>query len=78
MANDQLVSLRLPSEMVRRLDAVAVEAERDPENAAWRVSRGAMIRLALIEGLKVLEQRYQVRPPARRVRRVATPRGDAK
>jgi hypothetical protein len=59
----------LPGELLRRVDALVAATEDDPANAFWRVSRGALLRRALIEGLAILEERSNVRPTVRRVRR---------
>ncbi len=76
MPNDQMLSMRIPSEWLTRVDALVDVAAKDPANAAWRVSRAALLRLAMFEGVKSLERRYGVRPSARRVRRT-TARGGA-
>ncbi len=55
------VVLRLPRELTARIDALAPAVAADATTAALmgRLSRGALYRLVVIEGLKVLEQRYQ-------------------
>lgn len=49
--NDSMTSLRLPQDLVRQLDVVVAELERDPRYAATRITRGTVIRMALLEFL---------------------------
>lgn len=58
MANDVQISMRLPADLLGRIDRLVPTLARDPANAAWRVSRGSVLRLALIEGLALLEGRH--------------------
>jgi predicted DNA-binding protein len=54
-------SVRLPNELIRRLDALAKRMSKDPRTAALagaEVSRAAALRLAIAEGIEVLEARY--------------------
>lgn len=69
--HEELVSFRLPRPMLERIDRLVPVLASDPANAAWRVSRGAALRLALMEGLAVLEGRYPEtsRPSTRHPRR---------
>lgn len=49
--NDSMTSLRLPHDLVRQLDTVVAELERDQRYAATRITRGTVIRMALLEFL---------------------------
>ena len=54
------VVLRLPPDLVARIDALmpAVRADTTTATLLGRLSRSALYRLAMLEGLKVLERRY--------------------
>lgn len=54
------VVLRLPSELVSRAEFLRPMIEKDPELRAWgRVSRSAVLRLAILKGLEALETQYR-------------------
>ena len=55
------VVLRLPPELVKRIDALMPAVMTDTATATMlgRLSRAALFRLVLVEGLKVLERRYK-------------------
>ena len=55
------VVLRLPPELVKRIDALMPAVVTDTATATMlgRLSRSALFRLVLLEGLKVLERRYK-------------------
>jgi len=55
------VVLRLPPELVRRIDALMPSVMSDTTTATLlgRLSRSALYRLVLLEGLKVVERRYK-------------------
>lgn len=57
------LALRLPAEIVARLDALQEPLAADAETAMLLggVSRSAAIRLAIVEGLRVVEARYGLR-----------------
>ncbi len=54
------VVLRLPPELVKRIDALLPSVTADTVTATMlgRLSRSALYRLVLLEGLRVLERRY--------------------
>ncbi|MCB9797102.1 MAG: hypothetical protein H6741_30825 [Alphaproteobacteria bacterium] len=53
------IAIRLPSELIDRADALIPSLEQDSEFYTWgRVSRAAVIRLAVLRGLEVLEQEH--------------------
>lgn len=65
---DRPTSTRIPDALIDELDALAERIEFDSEVVALigpsrGVSRSAVLRLALIEGVKVLNVKY---PPKRR------------
>ena len=55
------ITLRLPTDILERLDAVAPAIGKDSDTAALLggVSRSSVVRLAIVEGLRVLERRYR-------------------
>ncbi len=60
--SDAAIGLRLPSAMVKRADALKSKiSHKDPTTAALggKVSRSTVLKLALAEGLAVLEKRYK-------------------
>ena len=61
-ASDAAISIRLPTDVVRRADAlVAPLADEAAAQGITRVGRSVVIKRALLEGLRVLEERYKVR-----------------
>jgi len=61
MPNDTLLSMRLPADLVARLDALAEALQQDDRLRAvsgGKVSRSAALRLAMVEGIDVLEEKY--------------------
>jgi hypothetical protein len=54
------VTLRLPAELLERIDALVpkVAADSDVATMLGGVSKSAVIRYALLEGVKVLEKRH--------------------
>jgi hypothetical protein len=65
--NDIQISMRLPSDLVERAEAMATVLAKVPEFKLWRMSRQAVIRLALSKGLDALEAQH--RAPSRRTKR---------
>lgn len=57
-SNDRQISIRIPADLVGRLDALVSQLESHPEFGAMGVSRNGTIRLALTKGLEVLEAGY--------------------
>lgn len=60
MANDVQISMRLPRPLVDRAEALVLTVGQDPTFTAWRVTKAAVLRLALAEGLERLEKRYEL------------------
>ena len=63
MSEPKLLSLRLPADLLDRLDALVPAVDQDSElvavaSAQGAASRSLVLRLALVEGVKVLEARY--------------------
>lgn len=66
------MSLRLPVDLVARVDALLPEVARDSDTATLLggVSRSALLRLVIVEGMRLLEIRYKAGLEAsRRARR---------
>lgn len=54
------LSVRIPDDMVRRLDRLVPKVAKDPNLAAWgRSSRSAVVKLALLRGIAALEVEYK-------------------
>lgn len=54
-------SVRLPEDLVERLDKLAERMSRDPKAVALAgssISRAAALRAAIVEGVEVLEAKY--------------------
>lgn len=59
MTDETPVSVRLPPKLLKRADALAAKLQKDPEvRMLGRVSRSAVLRLAVLKGLQVLEAEY--------------------
>ena len=54
---DRPVTIRLPAELLARVEALAPELQKYGNLRAVNVTRAAVLRLALLEGLEVLEWR---------------------
>ena len=55
---DQQVTVRLEPEVVERAEALAGILAKLPEFKAFRMTRTAVLRIAALEGLAMLEQKY--------------------
>jgi len=59
-ASDAAISIRLPTDIIKRADAlVAPLAHEAAAQGITRVGRSVVIKRALLEGLRVLEERYR-------------------
>ena len=60
MANDELVTLRLPKEFLARADKLVPRLAADDAVNVFglRASRSAVLRLALAQGIATLEKRW--------------------
>lgn len=63
---DRMLSIRVPGTLVERIEAIVPALADDPTIIATKGGTGgvgvsAVVRLALLEGLTVLEKRYGVR-----------------
>jgi hypothetical protein len=58
---DSPVALRLPADLLQRIDALVplVAGDTDVATLLGGVTRSAVVRYALLEGVKVLEKRYR-------------------
>ena len=63
MQKNQVINLRVAAgeKIAERADALISRIAKDPAYAAYRVSRSSVIRMALAEGLEILEQKYKAR-----------------
>ena len=61
MPHEEQVSIRLPSDLVKRAEKLVPRLEKETEFAAWRISRAAVLRLAVARGLEALEEQYGTR-----------------
>ena len=71
----QNTALRLTTELLARSDALVSRIEASPAGQWGRITRSAILRMALVEGLAILETRYPeiAAPPAES----STPEADA-
>lgn len=58
MSNETQVSVRLPADVPQRAEDLAELLSGLPEFQAFRMTRAAVLRMAMIEGLAALEERY--------------------
>ncbi len=60
--SDAMLTMRVPADLLARGDALVpkVAADTDLATTMGRVTRSAVLRLALLEGVKTLERRYKV------------------
>jgi len=59
MTERELQSARIPADMMERAEALVPVLKEVPELAAFgRVTKSAVVRLALFKGLQILEQEY--------------------
>jgi hypothetical protein len=56
--NEKQISLRLPEDLLARIEKLVPKLAKDPDYSLWRVSRGATMRLALQTGVEELEAKY--------------------
>jgi len=57
--HNQQVMLRVSKDILSGVDHLIPKIQTDPELAAWgRVTRSSVIRLAILHGLKVLQEKY--------------------
>lgn len=60
MQHDKQITFRLPAELILRAEALVSAVRADPERGAFgRVSKAAVLRLAIVKGLAVLEAEYR-------------------
>ena len=58
--SDAAISIRVPTDIIRRADALVTPlAEEAAGQGITRVGRSVVIKRALLEGLRVLEERYR-------------------
>ena len=66
MSMDVQTSMRLPSQLLERADKLIDSLQLDPSLAMMgKMTRSKVLRLALSEGLRVLEERHMTTDPRR-------------
>ena len=70
MPNEVQVSLRLPATLAERIDGLIALAQSDPDLAWGRVTRSAVLRLALLRGVQALEDHYGSQSTRRTLRSI--------
>lgn len=74
-ADETPVAMRLPTDLVERADALISVMATAPEYKLFRMSRSAVLRVALSMGLDALEQRFGKPEPAQQEPRPPGSRG---
>jgi hypothetical protein len=80
MAHDQLLTLRLPTELVRRLEALASDPaiRQLPEiQLLGNVTKSAVTRFALLRGLDQLEAETKSKPKSKALKPAPDPHARA-
>lgn len=65
MPNEEQVAIRLPKDFLDRATALTTKMADDGELRAWRITRMAVLRVALQRGLEVLEREYEGQPTSK-------------
>lgn len=60
MAKDEQISIRLEKDVADRAEKLAQIMASRPEYKAFRMTRAAVLRMAMIEGIAALESRFSV------------------
>lgn len=60
--NETQVSIRVPNDLVKRAEKLVPRLSKDPEYSTWRISRAAVLRLAVARGLDALEEQFGTKP----------------
>jgi len=63
------ITIRVPQDLLDRVDALIDPVSELPEYRALRITRSAVLRLALDSGLDVLENHLEVAKPKARSRK---------
>ena len=58
VGNEKQTAIRMPEELVARIDALVEKMGSAPEFAAYRPTRSAVMRIALARGVEQLEEQY--------------------
>jgi len=63
MPKDLVINMRVAADeqIAQRADALIKPISDDPTFGAFRVTRSSILRMALIEGLSILESRYNIK-----------------
>ena len=55
---EQQISIRLEPDVAERAESLVAKMTTRPEFRPFRLTRASVLRMAMLEGLEVLEQRY--------------------
>ena len=61
--NEIQIAIRVPGDVQERADALCERLRDHPDFRLWRVTRSAVLRLALIKGLEALEAEHAAPKP---------------
>lgn len=65
MPNEVQVSLRLPSDLIERAEALVDRLRKEPDNVILGVTRADVLRLALARGIVALEEETKAKSAKR-------------
>ncbi len=60
MNEEKQVALRLPASFIDRAEAIIPHLSQDPAAYLFRVSRAAVLRMAVQKGLQAMENEYDI------------------
>jgi hypothetical protein len=63
VTKEQQISIRLEPDISERAEAISAALGGRPEFRAFRMTRAAVLRMAMLEGLAALEAKYEIQPP---------------
>jgi predicted DNA-binding protein len=65
VTKEQQISIRLEPDLAERAEALSNALGSRPEFRAFRMTRAAVLRMAMLEGLATLEAKYEIQPPTK-------------
>lgn len=63
VTKEQQISIRLEPDLAERAEALSNALGSRPEFRAFRMTRAAVLRMAMLEGLATLEAKYELETP---------------